>query len=126
MASGPNPRPDQKRGKTKQGTSKKGGKEIGKLGGRPRNEVSNETIDAFVKCLYDKEQENGTSWIDEFCSLMWGRDKSAKIRVGKELAKMFTSTYSEKDVNVTENQGPQIGLPEAKPDGGKLVSIAKK
>lgn len=123
MASGPNPRPDQRRGKQKQGVTKKRKNKTGNLGGRPYNEVSNDVINEFIKVLYDKEQEHGTSWIEEFTSLMWGEDKSAKIRVGKELAKMFTVQHSSKDVNINETVGPSIGLPEANPDPAKVVNI---
>lgn len=117
---GPNPRKDQKRGKTKQGTSPK---THNRGGGRPYNEISNDVIDDFIKCLYDQEKEHGTSWIQEFTSLMWGKDKSAKIRVGKELAKIFTIQHSSKEVTNIEIKEPSIGLPAVEPDKAKVVNI---
>lgn len=97
--------------------------------GRKKVTLSQSQINKMIKAAKKRAKETGRTLDDILLDFAYGlvdekevdnKDRLAAIKLYKD----FTiSKHSEKDVNITDNRGPKIGLPARKPDPAKLVGI---
>lgn len=103
----------------------RGGKREGAGRKNKRYELSQKQIDKLLEAADKKAESEGKSIPEVLVSLIYQDDaKTVQMSALKLFYENVITKAAEKDVNINENLGPQIGLPETKPDPAKVVAIS--
>jgi len=112
-----------------------GGARVG--GGRkPINQLSDDQAKKLYREIKKRTKIEGRNWQAILLDFVFGKDAVTGIPLeltGKErltalrlIADLAVAKHSEQTVNVNKTEGPSIGLPPARQDPAKLISIEGK
>ena len=100
------------------------------------NQLSDKEAKTLYRELRKRSKAEGRTWQAVLIDFVFGRDSktdqplqmTAKERLTalRLVADLAVAKQSEQTVNVNRSEGPSIGLPPARPDPAKLVTIDGK
>ncbi len=95
--------------------------------GRPRTKktISEKVKNNYLKAARELAKEYGEPIEKAVLRLIYkeGVQDSVKASVLKAYNEALLIKETEKDININNNQGPKIGLPEMRPDPAKLIPL---
>lgn len=94
----------------------------------PENIISDYHIKKMIAAAKKVEKETGVSLDEVLVRIAYSAKSSAKDKLTAiKIFKEYTMTKStETNINLTQQIGPQIGLPELKPLPDNVISINKE
>ena len=113
---GPNPRPGQARGKSKKGTTVKGGKREGAE--RKPGDLDNYALTDLMHSIRDREELDGVKASDKFADLIFSDDEMTRLRAFK----IYYGLFGKGVVPETPKESG-VMLPEKKAIGEKITLV---
>jgi hypothetical protein len=113
LSTGPKARPN---------TTPRGGARKG-AGRKPTFGISEIELKGLFKALKKQAKERGENWQENFAKRLFSDDWRESAAFHRMLTDQIKVNKQEKRVEITENKGPAIFLPEERPDPSKVVPI---
>lgn len=96
--------------------------------GRKRSEISTKALRELLKACKKRAKKEGRTIDDVLLDIIYSRNYTlvkphVQIQAIKLIKELEISKHSESERRVTEDKGPGLFLPEAKPDPAKEIPI---